>query len=131
MVRQRAWLLGVAALFLAVPAAQAQQPFPNGAKAYQLIQMQQQYLQRSAQAARPAALVATPAAAVKVQTVPQQMTVAVTAPETPQFAVDIRGPQGETRTFPVAGGPQAIQVRRYVLQPGEQMTIRLPATERR
>ena len=78
MVRQRAWLLGVAALFLAVPAAQAQQPFPNGAKAYQLIQMQQQYLQRSAQAARPAARATTPATAVNVQTVPQQLSVAVT-----------------------------------------------------
>jgi hypothetical protein len=39
--------------------------------------------------------------------------------------VDLRGPDGQVRRFPVEGGPEAIEVRRLVLRPGQTLTIHL------
>jgi uncharacterized iron-regulated membrane protein len=39
------------------------------------------------------------------------------------FTVAIRGPDGEVRRYPVEGGPSAIVIRRYAVNPGEVLTI--------
>jgi hypothetical protein len=37
--------------------------------------------------------------------------------------VDLRGPDGQVRRFPLEGGSDVIQVRRLVLRPGDSLTI--------
>jgi hypothetical protein len=37
--------------------------------------------------------------------------------------VDLRGPDGQLRRFPVEGGRDAIQARQVVLHPGESLTV--------
>ncbi|MFO0878963.1 MAG: hypothetical protein U0840_16595 [Gemmataceae bacterium] len=44
------------------------------------------------------------------------------APAVP-FTVAIRGPDGEVRRYPVEGGPSAIVIRRYAVNPGQVLTI--------
>jgi hypothetical protein len=60
------------------------------------------------------------------------VSIVITPPAPPQPApitVRLRGPGGEVRTFPVEGGPEAIQVARpVVLHRGQAVTIRLRAS---
>jgi hypothetical protein len=44
-------------------------------------------------------------------------------PPSKPFYVDLRGPDGRVRRFPVEGGPAAIRYRQVVLHPGETLTI--------
>jgi hypothetical protein len=58
---------------------------------------------------------------------PQAISVVVSIPQRPATApvyVDIRGPDGQVRRFPVEGGRAAIQYRQVILHPGEMLTIR-------
>jgi hypothetical protein len=75
-----------------------------------------------------AAIASQPAPAPVARAVSQQMTisVAVATPSQPATAptyVDLRGPDGQVRRFPVEGGRAAIQYRQVVLRPGESLTI--------
>jgi hypothetical protein len=44
-------------------------------------------------------------------------------PPSKPFYVDLRGPDGQVRRFPVEGGRAAIRYRQVVLQPGQSLTI--------
>jgi hypothetical protein len=57
---------------------------------------------------------------------------AVTAPGQPATEpvyVDLRGPDGQVRRFPVEGGREAIQYRQVVLRPGQSVTIQWVAAK--
>jgi hypothetical protein len=57
---------------------------------------------------------------------PAAFSVVVTIPVEPPskpFYVDLRGPDGRVRRFPVEGGRAAIRYRQVVLHPGETLTI--------
>jgi hypothetical protein len=67
-----------------------------------------------------------PATASVSGAVPQTISVVVRTaarPATAPVYVDIRGPDGQIRRFPVEGGRAAIQYRQVVLRPGEMLTI--------
>jgi hypothetical protein len=57
----------------------------------------------------------------------------VVAPPAPvaeePLSVDLRGPDGQIRRFPVEGGRAAIQTTQVVLRPGESVTIRWVAAK--
>ena len=48
-----------------------------------------------------------------------------TETSTTKTFVDLRGPDGQIRRFPVEGGPEVIEVRRLVLRPGDSVTIQI------
>jgi hypothetical protein len=51
-------------------------------------------------------------------------------PAVAPYYVDLRGPDGQVRRFPVEGGRAAIQAPPVVvLRPGETLTLRLQATK--
>ena len=66
---------------------------------------------------------------VAVVVVPVTISVAVTKPAKPaaeEVYVDLRGPDGQSRTFSVEGGPGAIRTQPVmVLHPGQSVTVRL------
>jgi hypothetical protein len=69
-----------------------------------------------------------PAPAPVAYVVPQAalLSVVVTMPIRPPskpFYVDLRGPDGQVRRFPVEGGRAAIQYRQVVIRSGETLTI--------
>lgn len=43
------------------------------------------------------------------------------------YTVAIRGPDGEVRRYPVEGRPAAVVVRQYTVQPGQTVTVYVPA----
>lgn len=67
---------------------------------------------------------ATPRYAVTAEP-PAATPVAVTIPETegPTEMVNIRGPDGKVRSFPIKGGRAAIKTRTIVVHPGEQLHL--------
>jgi hypothetical protein len=68
--------------------------------------------------------VVRPAARAPSVSVSTSVTVIVPAqPAREQVYVQLRGPDGKVRRFPVEGGREAIQVRQVVLRPGESLTI--------
>ena len=71
-----------------------------------------------------------PAPAVVTKAAAQSIVLSVVATKAAQPAnerafVDLRGPDGQVRRFPVEGGPEAIEVSRLVLRPGQTLTIHL------
>ena len=56
------------------------------------------------------------------------VTMPVQPPSKP-FYVDLRGPDGQVRRFPVEGGRAAIQYRQVVIRSGETLTIRWVAAK--
>jgi hypothetical protein len=65
--------------------------------------------------------------AARIVSVRTAVSVLVTLPATPAaetFRVNLRGPDGLVRQFPVAGGRAAIQFRQVFLRPGESLAIR-------
>jgi hypothetical protein len=46
------------------------------------------------------------------------------------LAVNLRGPDGLVRSFPVEGGPEAIQRREVIVHPGESATVNVTGTVR-
>ena len=70
------------------------------------------------------------APAVVTKAAMQSIVLSVVTTKAPQPAnerafVDLRGPDGQVRRFPVEGGPEAIEVSRLVLRPGQTLTIHL------
>jgi hypothetical protein len=70
----------------------------------------------------------SPAPASVVRAAPIRMTIQV-APAAPQptkapLEVNLRGPDGQVRRFPVEGGYAAIRWTQVVIRPGQSVTIR-------
>ncbi|MCS6851691.1 MAG: hypothetical protein NZ700_11050 [Gemmataceae bacterium] len=98
---------------------------PANAKQYQWILQRQRTAPPAAVAKAPSRPVLAP---VAQPSQPTTVTVAVAAP--PQAApvvVDIRGPDGQVRSFKVAGGAEAIQPRHIIVRAGETVTIQVTA----
>jgi hypothetical protein len=73
---------------------------------------------------------AQPAPAVAVRPAAVSIVVAPPAPVVEEpLTVDLRGPDGQIRRFPVEGGRAAIQTTQVVLRPGESVTIRWVAAK--
>jgi hypothetical protein len=130
-------LAAAAALLIAVGPAAAQQRasafrIPPDARGYQTVVATQEYLR--ARATVPAGGV-TPPSAVAAAPRPYRPAASASlevtvigpapAPQTTPVYVDIRGPDGELRRFPLEGGPEALQSRVIVVRPGESATIQL------
>ena len=52
------------------------------------------------------------------------------APAAAPLTVKLRGPEGVVRSFPVEGGPEAIQRREVIVRPGESASINVTGTAR-
>lgn len=75
------------------------------------------------------AAVASSRASVSRRVAPAPLVVAITTPAEPApVYVDIRGPDGELRRFPLAGGRDVIQPRQVFVRAGESVTIQFVAT---
>jgi hypothetical protein len=126
MVRSRLFPVGLLALALAAGPAAADPP-PGMSK---LWPWNVGWAPPSAAPARPApAPTAAPAGSpgsVARQSGAGAFVVTVTSPKPVPLYVDIRGPDGTVRRFPVAGGPATIQVRQVIVRPGETATVRVP-----
>jgi hypothetical protein len=89
-------------------------------------------------AARPATLTPPPVTRRAPASLPPRwdgtLLVIVTPPAaartTAPLAVNLRGPDGVVRSFPVAGGPEAIQRREVIVRPGESATLNVTGTAR-
>jgi hypothetical protein len=75
-----------------------------------------------------------PVPVVRVVPVPAVVSVAVTVapqPATGSIQVNLRGPDGQLRRFPLEGGREAIEYEQIVLRPGQSVTIRWVAAKPR
>jgi hypothetical protein len=72
-------------------------------------------------AAQPAS---PPARVVSLRTAVSVLVTLPAAPAAEAFHVNLRGPDGQVRQFPVEGGRAAIQFRQVLLRPGESLAIR-------
>ena len=130
-------LAGAAAAWLsfAVPAA-AQQPrnfprIPLDAKGYQTSQILQEYHRQREAAPALAARPTPPVAARPAAAEPTAVAVTVTRlAEAPALYVDLRGPDGSVRRFPVEGGRAAIQTQTVTVHAGEALTLHLAVANR-
>jgi hypothetical protein len=71
---------------------------------------------------------------IQVVPVPVIVSVAVTVVPQPtkgSIQVNLRGPDGQLRRFPVEGGREAIEYEQIVLRPGQSVTIRWVAAKPR
>ena len=69
---------------------------------------------------------------IQVVQVPVLVSVAVTVARQPtkgSIEVNLRGPDGQLRRFPVEGGREAIEYEQIVLRPGQSVTIRWVAAK--
>jgi len=65
---------------------------------------------------------------VHEQPLPGPLVVTVTMPkQTQTLMVDVRGPDGELRTYPVEGGLAGIQTRQVIVRQGETASFRILA----
>jgi hypothetical protein len=116
-------LAAAAVVLLSTAPAPAQQPanpvIPPGTRGYQTTMIIQNHWQH------PAELPPPPPAARPTRVAPAQpLQVVVTAPaEAPPFYVNLRGPDGQVRRFPVEGGRAAIRVREIIVRPGQTVTV--------
>ena len=75
-----------------------------------------------------------PVPVVQVVPAPVSVAVGVTVVRQPTMGpvqVNLRGPDGQIRRFPVEGGRQAIEFEQIVLRPGQSVTIRWVAAKPR
>lgn len=130
--------VAAAAWLLAAAPATAQQrggpQIPIGAKAFQVSMIQQEYLQRQFERRAPAGPQTAYRATPSQRVAPIAITVAVTVPvPTPaasrSLVVDLRGPNGEVRSFAVEGGSAAIESRTVTVRAGESVTLRIAAAQ--
>ena len=82
-------------------------------------------------AGKPPAIRSQPVSAAVARFWPSAETVSVVVTTLPRAStapvyVDIRGPDGQLRRFPLEGGRAAIQYRQVILHPGERLTIQWP-----
>jgi len=80
---------------------------------------------RSAAASPPA--IPTRYIAVPPAPAMSNVVVSIGEPANKPTVVDIRGPDGKVRSFPVASGNDVIRPRTIVLHPGDSLTIRFAA----
>jgi len=71
----------------------------------------------------PAVIETRPAVPVPELATANELLVTVTRPETKPVYVDIRGPNGEVRSFALAGGRESIQTRPIIVRAGEKLTL--------
>jgi hypothetical protein len=128
--------LAVAAALLVVVGPAAAQPptlrIPPDARGYQTVLATQAYLRALdaylARAATPPSAVASAPSPYR-PAAPASVEVTVIgpppAPEAAPVYVNIRGPEGELRRFPLEGGREALQSRVIVVRPGESATIQV------
>ena len=68
-----------------------------------------------------------PAPATVARVTPSAITIAIVVeaprPATAPFTVDLRGPDGQVRRFPVEGGRETIKVQSVTVRPGQSVTI--------
>jgi hypothetical protein len=128
-----------AALLLAAAPASAQQPGyppPNGNT--KMWPWNVGYTGPREAAPRAAALTPPPVTRRAPASLPPRwdgtLLVTVTRPAPAQttapLVVNLRGPDGVVRAFPLAGGPEAIQRQEVVVRPGESATINVTARAR-
>jgi hypothetical protein len=132
-------LVVAAALLLAAGPASAQQPGygpPPGAS--KMWPWNVGWVSPPAAAARPAAPTPSPAARRAPAGPPPHwdgtllVVVARPAPaRTAPLTVNLRGPDGVARSFPVEGGPSASQTREVIVRPGSTATVNLPTSHPR
>lgn len=77
---------------------------------------------QAAERAAPIAVYRRPAVRV-VQEEAAPLEVGITEPEGATEMVTIRGPNGEVRSFPIAGGRKAIKARTIVVRPGQTLNL--------
>jgi hypothetical protein len=120
-------VIAAAALLTAAGPAAAQQPhIPPGARGFQVAMMWQDFYQHRATTATPAPVPRTARPAPTVG--PLQVAVSVPTGEPKPVYVDIRGPDGSIRRFPLEGGRQAIHPREVIVHAGESVTVTLTAS---
>ncbi len=94
-------------------------------KGYQYTMKIQHYKQAVEEFSAAAASSRPPAwvASVHREAPVSDVVVSVTRPVSQSRVVAVRGPDGQLRSFPLAGGPETIQSRTIVVHPGEKLTI--------
>jgi hypothetical protein len=132
-------LAAAAALLLATVPASAQQPgYPPSMGNTKMWPWNVGYAGPRETATRPAALTPPPVTRRSPAYVPPHwdgtLLVTVTRralPQTPApLIVNLRGPDGVVRSYPLAGSPEAIQRREVIVRPGESTTINVIGTAR-
>jgi hypothetical protein len=129
--------VAVGALLLAAgpaPAQQLRSPPPNGNT--KMWPYNVGYTGPVVPAPRPATLTPPPVARRAPASLPPHWDgtfLVVVSPPAPArtaapLVVNLRGPDGEVRSFPLAGGPEAIQRREVIVRPGETATINVTGT---
>jgi hypothetical protein len=125
--------VAVFALLLGAGRAVAQPRIPADARGYQIVQIQQEYAQRRAQQRAAAAVTPVaprgPTTGMPPPDLPLGLSIAVSTPadrpEDEPVVVDIQGPDGKVRAFPLEGGRETVRVRQVVVRPGETVTLRV------
>ena len=131
--------VAAAAVLLAAGPAAAQQPGsppPNGNT--KMWPYNVGYSGPRETAARPATLTPPPVARRAPASLPPHwdgsllvtVTPAAPARTTAPLTVNLRGPEGVVHSFPVVGGPDAIQRRVVIVRPGESASINVTGTAR-
>jgi hypothetical protein len=133
MLRSRLLPVGLLALALAAGPALADPPPMGNTKMWP---WNVGYTGPRQTAPPPATLTPPPGARRAPATLPPRwdgallVTVAQPSPArtTAPLTVNLRSPEGEIRSFPVAGGPEAIQRREIIVRPGESASINVIGT---
>jgi hypothetical protein len=127
-------LLPAGVAFLLLPAlAHAQSPgrprIPPDARGFQATMMRQEQLQRRAsQPTRQAAVARSAVTARAVTPALPPLQVAVNVPPAGASAlVELRGPDGKVRSFPLAGGRDTVEPQQIIVRAGESVTIQVTA----
>ena len=132
-------LAAAAALLLSAAPASAQQPgYPPPMGNTKMWPWNVGYTGPRAAAALPAAPTPPPVVRRGPVYLPPHwdgsLLVTVTRPAPAQrpapLVVNLRGPNGVVRSFPVTGGPEAIQRQEVIVRPGESATVNVTGTAR-
>jgi hypothetical protein len=112
------------------PGGSTFQVYPGDRGFHATMQIQRYYQTRE----RVPSAVSTPAAAPRATTVQAAETtpniaVTISEPAKRPIMVDIRGPDGQVRSFVLGNGRDTIQARTIVVRPGEKLTIQLNGTQ--
>jgi hypothetical protein len=101
--------------------------YPGDRGYHSTMQIQQYYQVRERIAPVVQARRAAAAEAAETPAAPIAQDVAVTIGDSKArpVMIAIRGPDGEVRSYPLAGGREAIRARTIIVHPGEKLTIRI------
>jgi hypothetical protein len=108
------------------PGASALRVYPGDKGFHSTMQIERYYQMRErVRSSASFAPLATPhyTATTAVSAATPNVIVSIGEPASKQPLVDIRGPDGKIRSFPVAGGKEVIRPRTIVLHPGDSLTI--------